>query len=193
MSVKSAINIGAKVLATLSLMTWPLLVWLGLTYDLLYWLLPILILLLGIRFRGALKASGAMRRLGLSAVSVALLLALVSYIFNSSEYLLYYPVAVNIVMLIFFATSLLMGMPVIEQLARLQEPSLPPKGVNYTRTVTKVWCVFFVLNGGIALTTVLIGDVNLWTLWNGLLSYLCMGLLFAGEWLVREFVVKKRA
>jgi len=26
----------------------------------------------------------------------------------------------------------------------------------------------------------------LWTLWNGLLSYLLIGLLMAGEWLVRQ-------
>jgi len=58
--------------------------------------------------------------------------------------------------------------------------------VRYTRRVTQIWCLFFILNGTIATFTCLHGDMALWTLWNGLLSYLLIGLLMAGEWLVRQ-------
>ena len=51
--------------------------------------------------------------------------------------------------------------------------------------MTKAWCVFFVLNGAIATVTAIIGDLKLWTWWNGLLSYGAMGLMFGGEYLLR--------
>lgn len=82
-------------------------------------------------------------------------------------------------------------MPIVERLARLQEPDLPEKGVHYTRHVTQIWCGFFIINGGIALFTALHGDMSLWTAWNGMIAYLLMGTLMAGEWLVRRQVMKR--
>jgi uncharacterized membrane protein len=84
-----------------------------------------------------------------------------------------------------------MDMSVIERLARLREPDLPPAGVLYTRRVTQIWCVFFIVNGAIALFTALHGDMQIWTLWNGLLSYFLMGTLMAGEWLIRRRIMKQ--
>ncbi|EXJ46560.1 putative dNA gyrase subunit B [Vibrio parahaemolyticus VPTS-2010_2] len=93
-------------------------------------------------------------------------------------------------MLCVFAFSLKQPQSIIERLARLQEPELPPSGVAYTRKVTMVWCVFFVLNAAFALYTCFL-PVKIWTLYNGLISYLLAGSLFAGEWIVRQFVRKE--
>ena len=93
---------------------------------------------------------------------------------------------VNLVMLVVFGGSLWTAMPVVERLARLREPDLSPVGVRYTRRVTQV-------NGAIALFTVLHADIRLWTLWNGMIAYLLMGTLMAGEWLVRQRVKKNDA
>ena len=57
--------------------------------------------------------------------------------------------------------------------------------------MTLVWCGFFVGNGTMALFTVLHGDMHLWTLWNGMVAYILMGMLMAAEWLVRQRVIKK--
>ncbi|MNJ71634.1 hypothetical protein D3C77_682010 [compost metagenome] len=76
-------------------------------------------------------------------------------------------------------------MTLVERLARLTDPDLPPAGVRYTRTVTRVWCGFFVLNGTLAAATIWHGDLALWSLYNGLVSYLLMGLLMGAEYLVR--------
>ncbi|MDD4916151.1 MAG: hypothetical protein PHW13_14090, partial [Methylococcales bacterium] len=73
----------------------------------------------------------------------------------------------------------------IERLARIQHPDLPPEGVIYTRRVTQIWCAFFVVNGGIALATALWSSIELWSLYNGLIAYVLMGILFVGEYLVR--------
>ena len=53
-----------------------------------------------------------------------------------------------------------------------------------------IWCLFFIVNGAIALVTVLSKNQALWTLYNGLISYLLMGTLLGGEWLYRKRVLK---
>jgi len=93
---------------------------------------------------------------------------------------------VNAVLFSVFAYSLYRGTPVIERLARLSEPDLPPHAVRYTRKVTAVWCGFFVLNGSLALYTATQTSMAFWALYNGCLAYLLIATLFAGEWLVRR-------
>jgi uncharacterized membrane protein len=58
----------------------------------------------------------------------------------------------------------------------------------YLRKVTLVWLGFFVANAAISAATAMSGSLELWTLYNGLISYLIMAGLFAGEWIVRGFV-----
>ena len=118
------------------------------------------------------------------------LLGLWTWLLNSPLALKLYPVLVSASFLILFAWSLKNPPPMIERIARLQEPDLPQRGIQYTRQVTKVWCVFFAINGSIALAVTLFGSDAEWALYNGLISYLCMGTLFAGEWLVRQRVMK---
>ncbi len=79
----------------------------------------------------------------------------------------------------------------IERFARLQEPDLPESGVKYTRTVTKIWCVFFIINGSISFSTCFM-DMKIWMLYNGFISYLLIGTLFISEWLVRQWIRKKK-
>lgn len=96
-----------------------------------------------------------------------------------------YPVLVNAVMLGIFGISLVAPPTVIERLARLKEPDLPPAGVVYTRRVTQAWCVFFVFNGAIALATTLWTSEDVWLLYNGMIAYLLMGAMFGGEYVIR--------
>ena len=65
---------------------------------------------------------------------------------------------------------------------------LAPAAVAYTRRVTQVWCGFFVFNGAVSLGTALWGSPAAWALYNGLLAYVLMGVLFGGEWLLRQRV-----
>lgn len=117
---------------------------------------------------------------GITLVSLGLL-------FKQHGWLTFYPVVVNLCMLILFASSLKQPQTLIERLARLQEPDLPASGVRYTRSVTKVWCGFFVINGFVALYTCF-QPLEVWTLYNGFISYLLAGSLFVIEWIVRQFV-----
>lgn len=101
----------------------------------------------------------------------------------------FYPVLVSGVMLAIFGYSLWRPPSMIERFARLQQADLPDHAIPYTRKVTWVWCGFFVFNGAIASATVFMSD-QLWALYNGLLSYLLIGLLMAGEYLIRRRVQK---
>lgn len=107
---------------------------------------------------------------------------------DSPQLLRWYPVLISAFMLALFGASLLRGMPVAERLARLHDPDLPPHAVRYTRRVTQVWCLFFLGNGLIAASLTLWAPLAWWTLYNGLIAYAAMGLLFAIEWLIRQRV-----
>jgi len=103
---------------------------------------------------------------------------------NSELLLLLYPAFVSLSLLSVFGRSLRRPPTVIERIARLNEPHLPPEAVHYTRLVTQAWCVFFVINAGIAIATVF-ASREAWLLYNSLIAYVLMGLMFAGEWLCR--------
>lgn len=96
-----------------------------------------------------------------------------------------YPVAMNLAMLIFFGSSLIFTPTVIERIARVREPHLPAVAILYTRRVTQVWCLFFVINGALALFTTLFASPALWALYNGVIAYLLMAILFGCEYAVR--------
>lgn len=96
-----------------------------------------------------------------------------------------YPVVVNTAMLGAFGCSLVFPPSMVERFARLREPELPPQAIGYTRRVTQVWCAFFAFNGAVALVTALWASSATWWLYNGLIAYLLMGLLFVGEYVTR--------
>lgn len=117
-----------------------------------------------------------------------LIFCAVLWFYQEPALLRWYPVLISVFMLSFFGLSLRYGRPLIERLARLREPELPPKAIAYTRQVTKVWCGFFLLNGMIAAALTLWAPLAWWTLYTGLIAYILMGALFAGEWLIRQKV-----
>ena len=126
-------------------------------------------------------------------VCILLMIALWVWVFEQSEALKVYPVLVNLSFLVLFSWSLFHPPTVIERLARLTEPDLPDEGVKYTRKVTIVWCLFFVINGTAACVTGVWASNEVWVLYNGLVAYILMGLLFIVEYAVRLVVRSKYA
>ena len=121
----------------------------------------------------------------------ALLLAAFAVWGNAMLPLKLYPVLVSVVMLAVFGYTLLAPPSMVERIARRREPDLPPEATGYTRKVTQVWCGFFAINGAIALSTALWASPAVWSLYNGVISYLLMGLLFGGEFLIRGYVRRR--
>ncbi len=173
---------------------WPVLLLASLYHDairLFFWVsLALFLLRLALAgkslTRGLLIADKAMSFMG--AVICAACLA-----FNLSVPILWYPVVVNVSLLVVFTGSLFTEHTVVESLARLsyKDKPFPEEAIGYTRKVTYVWILFFLINGTVATLTALIADAKLWTLWNGCISYVLMGLLAAGEYLIRRRVCKR--
>lgn len=115
----------------------------------------------------------------------ALLIIGITFWSNTMLPLKLYPVIVNVGMLLLFGLSLFFPPTVVERIARIKEPNLSDVGVKYTRCVTQVWCVFFVFNGTIAFLTACFMSHIIWSLYNGLIAYILMGLLFGIEYLCR--------
>lgn len=126
----------------------------------------------------------------LASVAMAVL-AVVVVITDSRFAAMAYPVVINTGLLAYFWSTLRTGPSAIERLARLEEPDLPPEGVAYTRTLTKVWCGFFLLNGLTAATTAAWGDPKLWAWYNGVIAYVLIAVLLLGERCLRPLLVAR--
>ncbi len=133
-----------------------------------------------------LRALATKQKYWWAAAGAATVLAALTWFGNDALPLKLYLVLVNAVMLLLFGLSLIYPPTVVERLARLKEPDLPASGVRYTRRVTQVWCVFFVLNGSLAIYTAVWASDAVWALYNGLVAYVLMGLLMVSEWLFRQ-------
>ncbi|KVF78502.1 hypothetical protein WS75_02080 [Burkholderia sp. FL-7-2-10-S1-D7] len=109
---------------------------------------------------------------------------------TDSERLLHlYPACVSVGLLVAFGATLRHGPTMIEKFAQLTYPEPSPEIVRYTRRVTQVWCAFFIVNGSFSVYTALCWSRAGWALYNGLIAYVLIGALIAGEWLLRRFVI----
>ena len=119
------------------------------------------------------------------------LLAAVSFYLGDASAVRYYPVLVNGALFTVFGISLKRPPTVVERIARLREPELPPAAIAYTRRVTMVWTAFFVLNGSAALYTAAFASLETWAWYNGFVAYLLIGAVFLGELAVRSYLRRK--
>ncbi len=122
-----------------------------------------------------------------SMVPVAVgLLLLLGAILRQAVFVKSVPVIVSAGLLTMFGLSLPSEQSMVERFARRQDPDLTPDKVAYCRTVTKVWCGFFVLNiaatGGLAT----FASTAAWTLYTGLIAYVLIGTLFTAEYIARK-------
>ncbi|WP_143425987.1 hypothetical protein [Gilliamella sp. wkB308] len=113
-------------------------------------------------------------------------MTVISWLFSKYQLLLFYPVAVNLIFFIVFSYSLTQPQTIIEKFARMNNPQLPNQAIRYKRNVTIFWSLFFIFNGSVALITCLLENMYWWTIYNGLISYLLIGICMGMEWLIRQ-------
>ena len=171
---------------------YPIIVYVGLTTfspsALALVLLAMLLLRLSLTLR--LTIEKVRRLLPLSVA--AIIPVTFSMVFNSERALLLTPVVINATLLFTFSLTLLRGPNMIARFAALSEPVMTSAIIAYCRKVTIIWCLFFLMNGLIATYTVFYASKEYWTLYNGLISYILIGTLLAGEWLVRRKVKQRK-
>ncbi len=115
----------------------------------------------------------------------------IAFALDNAVVLKFYPVLVNAGLLVFFGATLLRGPSLVFRLATLSDKRILHVAdrfyvERYCNRVTLAWCAFFVCNGLVALWTVLLADERIWTLYNGLVAYVLIGIFFMLEYGIRK-------
>ncbi|MBK8180218.1 MAG: hypothetical protein IPK67_15285 [Planctomycetes bacterium] len=169
-------------------LAYPLLVYAGLAWldARLIWLFVGTVLLL--RSFAARERLPLLRRgLFLPILCLGAGAALIGALSNDPRSLFLVPALVNLSLLATFGATLWKGPSLVETLARLQTEELSPAEIAYCRSVTRLWCGFFLLNAAAIAAFALWGTAAQWTAYTGLVSYLLVGLLFASEYVYRHY------
>lgn len=131
-------------------------------------------------------------------VSAALMLlaGIICLITGRTVFIKLYPVIMNGIFLFTFGATLFIEPNICFRFACLADKKLKTslahaKVEQYCEAVTIAWCVFFVFNGLVAAYTVFAASDRIWSLYNGGISYLLIGILFAVEFLIRKVVNSK--
>lgn len=175
--------------AALLLLFYPFAVYFGI-----HWLEPgtLGLLVAGLWALRALVLANTPQRRALIACACALV-ALGVWWLNSEMLLLLLPAFIHLAGAALFAGGLFFPPTVPARLAaREYGLPLPPPVLWYTTWVTRIWVVFFLLNAAVAATLALRGSRELWVLYNGLLAYVAVAALFAGEYAFRRLVFRRR-
>lgn len=135
--------------------------------------------------------------------SALLLVAGLFCFFTQNEiFLKLYSVVVSATFLVIFGSTLFLEPTIIFRFATLADKSIIGSSYenqvkNYSRKVTIIWCCFFILNGTISVLTAFSEKIfsispdtanTIWSVYNGGISYVLMGLLFICEYIVRKIV-----
>ncbi|MDR2767267.1 MAG: hypothetical protein LBB82_02950 [Treponema sp.] len=123
-------------------------------------------------------------------------IGLAAFLINSSCVFKLYPALADLAYGIIFGMSLFIPPPIVYQLGILVAKDIKKtvseaRLVSLSRTMTIIWCVFFVIDGIIAVITTFAASDTVWGIYNAGLSYVNMGLIFAVQFLYYKFVVKK--
>ena len=121
---------------------------------------------------------------------VLFLYAVTSALLGSKQMLLYYPVLVNALLLVLFAGSLCTKEPLLIRVVRARGTPVAEHATRYLTRLTAVWAVFFLVNGLIAVWTTT-ASIEIWTIYNGIISYLAVAILASGEWIYRGHYKKR--
>ncbi len=113
-------------------------------------------------------------------------MALAFLAISDQAYLLH-PFAMSGSFALTFWISLLNGRPIIESLARLREPDLPPSAIAYTKRLTQIWLIFLILNSLVAAATAFFAPIEIWAFYNGALFYCLAGILLFSDIAYRHF------
>lgn len=184
---RTALKIAFGVLSVLFVIAYPLAIYFGLSRFSVRRVAALLLTLLlpGVVIKIWRHRSQAKQFVGL-ALAATFLIGL-AMVFDDQRFMMAYPVIVSAAMLSQFGWTLVRPPSMVERFAGMRVDQLNEAERIYCRGVTVVWCLFFIVNGAIASGLALLEARGAWALYTGLLSYVCMGLIFAVEFSVRKY------
>ena len=170
-----------SIIATFLFLTYPYLVYKGIESGL-TWVAPTVFS--GVYLMQAIRASVVKIRIVKALTALALLLG-AYYLQTLTAKIM--PVLVQLMLLFFFGRTLRKGPSLIERFVRLEFPDFPPGVSAYCRQLTVLWTGFFAFNALMCIVLALWGTDFWWTLFNGVIIYVMIGLLIVGEYVYRHF------
>ena len=168
-----------KCLSTLSLLCYPLLVYLAIHFGITWAIILIFAVLMSKR---SIQAYRSQRWQLASLWLLATVIVLTSGYFSHQLTAKLLPVVINSLLCALTWSTLFSKRPLIERFARITYPELPEFLVPYCRCVTQVWTIFFGLQALITLTLAYFASTGLWTLYTSIISYLLIVGLLLGEY-----------
>ena len=122
----------------------------------------------------------------LTVGAVIALAATATWWTNDPTVLLFVPVAVALTLGTVFGATLWRPPTMIARFARAQGAELDGPRLAHCRQATWAWVLFFAGHAVLSGTLAAAQAIDAWAWWTGVLSYVAMGVLFAGEFLVRR-------
>ena len=167
---------------------YPMAVWGGLSLAGSRWVGLVLLAAVVLVVPARLLAQGRRQLGSLIGWAIALsVLPILTLLLDDRRFILSMPVLANAILLGAFGSSLTEGrVPAVERFARVTRTDLSPARVRHCRAATKAWCLFFVVNGLAALALALFAPVSVWALYTGVVSYVLIGMVWAGEYAIRK-------
>lgn len=176
-----------RALVVVFFVTYPFLIFFGLS------VLPpsffglVLLILLGLRLGVLLPEE---RQVFFPVILIFFGYAASAMYFDNTQLLLFYPAFVNFTLCLLFANSLRNEEPILLRIVRSRGYDINDHTPQYLFWLTVIWAVFFMLNGSISIWTSTL-SLEVWTLYNGLISYFIIAILGVGEWLFRRYYKKR--
>lgn len=97
------------------------------------------------------------------------------------------PVAIYLCLAVLFGHTLRPGrVPLITRFAALERDPLPDEIAAYTRRLTWIWTLFFILMAMTATALSLFAPLTIWSLFTNFVSYVLTAALFFGEYVYRR-------
>jgi len=167
---------------------YPLLVYFGTSFFSPSFFGAVLAILLVVRAR---VLTATERSVLLPLLGALLAYAVAAILLRSSRFLLFYPVLVNLCLFGVFAWSLRGSEPILLKIVKARGIVTNVHSLSYLLGLTGVWAAFFLVNGLVALWTTT-QTLEIWTLYNGLISYVLVAFLVGAELLFRIYYRRRK-
>jgi uncharacterized membrane protein len=131
------------------------------------------------------------RRILLPLLAGLLVYSILTALSGSQRMLLFYPALINFTLSALFALSLRQEESILLRLVRARNVKISEYGPAYINRLTGLWAVYFAFNGVAAIVSGYL-SLEIWALYNGLISYVILAVLIVTELVFRGYYKRRK-
>jgi uncharacterized membrane protein len=132
-----------------------------------------------------LSARREQRMAAIQLPAIALVFAVLGWLWNDASCLLVLPSATQAAFGVAFLRSL-SGVPLVEHFARMVKPELSAAELAHCRSWTRIWGGYLIALAALGLVLARWAPLAVWTVYVGAVVYVLVGALFAVEYVIRK-------